>query len=498
MILPALMAFVIAGGIAAWAAERVSPSGPRWIALGVTTAGLLTTGALWARHGAGILGSGRGPWMEEFDVGWIPHLGIRFHLGIDGLSLVLLTLTFFLGAAAVLASWTEIRERVGMFHGALLWILAGIAGVFTALDLFLFYCAWELMLVPMYFLIALWGHERRFRAAVKFFLFTQISGLAMLVSILVLYFHHQMVTGVPSFAYADLLATPLSGRAAFWTMMGFCIAFAVKLPAVPFHTWLPDAHTQAPTAGSVILAGLLLKTGAYGLLRFVLPLYPGAVRELAPAALALAVLGILYGGVLAFAQRDLKRLVAYTSVAHMGFVLLGIFAGDPLALQGAVFLMVAHGISTGGLFVVAGLLQERLGTRQMGRMGGLQDGMPRLGALSTVLVLASIGLPGLADFVGEFLVLVGTYRTSPPAAVLGAVGVLVSTAYGTRLLRQVFRGPGVADRKPADLGPREALVLMVLAAALLWLGLQPKPVLGTSAPALEALRGSAPVEEGPP
>ena len=235
----------------------------------------------------------------------------------------------------MLASWTEIQEAVGFFHLNLLWVLAGIAGVFLAMDLFLFYFAWELMLVPMYFLIAIWGHERRVYAAVKFFLFTQLSGLLMLIAILALYFAHHTATGIFTFEYADLLGTPLSPHAALWIMLGFFVAFAVKLPMFPLHTWLPDAHTEAPTAGSVVLAGLLLKTGAYGLLRFVMPLFPAAARAFAPVAMVLAVIGILYGAILAFAQTDLKRLVAYTSVSHLGFVLLGIFAWNKLALQGA-------------------------------------------------------------------------------------------------------------------------------------------------------------------
>ena len=262
--------------------------------------------------------------------------GIHFHLALDGLSLLLLMLTFLLGIMSVLASWTEIQEAVGFFHLNLLWVLAGIAGVFLAMDLFLFYFAWELMLVPMYFLIAIWGHERRVYAAAKFFLFTQLSGLLMLIAILALYFAHHTATGIFTFEYADLLGTPLSSHAALWIMLGFFVAFAVKLPMFPLHTWLPDAHTEAPTAGSVVLAGLLLKTGAYGMLRFVMPLFPAAAHAFAPVAMVLAVIGILYGAILAFAQTDLKRLVAYTSVSHLGFVLLGIFAWNKLALQGAV------------------------------------------------------------------------------------------------------------------------------------------------------------------
>ncbi len=266
---------------------------------------------------------------------------------------------------SVLVSWTEIQYQVGFFHFNLLWILAGIAGVFLAVDLFLFYFAWELMLIPMYFLIAIWGHEHRRYAAVKFFLFTQLSGLLMLIAILALYFAHHNATGVYTFEYGELLGTPLAPATEMWIMLGFFTAFAVKLPVVPLHTWLPDAHTEAPTAGSVILAGLLLKTGAYGMIRFVVPLFPHAAAPLRAGGHVLGVAGILYGAVLAFSQTDLKRLVACTSVSHLGFVLLGIFAWNSLALEGAVMTMIAHGISTGALFVIVGALQERIHTRDI-------------------------------------------------------------------------------------------------------------------------------------
>ena len=353
---------------------------------------------------------------------WIPALGIGFHLAMDGLSLLLVLLTVFLGMAAVLASWTEIERDVGFFHFNLMATLTGIIGVFIAMDLFLFYFFWELMLVPMYFLIALWGHERRRYAAMKFFLFTQLSGLAMLAAILGLFFIHGSETGIYTFDYLQLLGTPVPPNAARLILAGFLAAFLVKLPAVPFHTWLPDAHTEAPTAGSVILAGLLLKTGAYGIIRFAVPLLPGAATEFAPVAMAIAVIGILYGALLAFAQTDIKRLVAYTSVSHMGFVLLGIFAWNEVALQGAVIQMLCHGVGTGALFILCGALQERIDTRDTQRMGGLWDASPRMGAIWIFFALAALGLPGMGNFVGEFLVLLGTYRVSVPMTVLAATG----------------------------------------------------------------------------
>jgi NADH-quinone oxidoreductase subunit M len=313
-------------------------------------------------------------------------------------------------------------------------------------------------------------------AAVKFFLFTQLSGLLMLIAILALYFAHYRSTGVYTFEYADLLHTTLTPHAAMWIMLGFFIAFAVKLPMIPFHTWLADAHTQAPTAGSVILAGLLLKTGAYGLIRFVLPLFPGAAREFAPVAMTLAVVGILYGAILSFGQTDLKRLVAYTSISHLGFVLLGIFAANALALQGALMTMLCHGISTGALFILVGALQQRTHTREMDSMGGLWATVPRLSGAALFFALASLGLPGLGDFIGEFLVLIGTYQVNIAMAAVAAIGVLAATFYALRFVQRVFQGPNSHAWQLPDLAVREGVMLSAMMALLLWLGLYPQPV----------------------
>jgi len=491
MILLWLIAVLLVAGLLAWFASSWNTHAPRWIGLVATAADFVITLGLWVSHYRQLSLLPNKTWIEEVDWNWISSLGIHFHLALDGLSLLLLMLAFFLGIVSVLVSWQEIRERVGFFHLNLLWVLAGITGVFLAIDLFLFYFAWELMLVPMYFLIALWGHERRQYASMKFFIFTQLSGLLMLIAILALYFAHHAATGVYTFEYEQLLGMPLSSTAAWWVMLGFFVAFAVKLPAVPVHTWLPDAHTEAPTAGSVVLAGLLLKTGAYGLLRFLVPLFPGAARQFAPIAMILAVLGILYGGLLAFGQSDFKRLVAYTSVSHLGFVLLGIFAWNELALQGALVTMIAHGISTGALFVIAGLLQDRMHTRDMDRMSGLWSTVPRLSGAALFFALASLGLPGLGDFVGEFLVLLGTYRVSPTLAALASVGVLVATFYALRLVQRSFHGPNLREWKLLDIGARERLILVPMITALLWLGLYPVPVLNTFKPAMRALQRNA-------
>ena len=491
MMLVWIIVIPLVAGILAWLAARWSTQAPRWISLAAAALDLLLTLDLWIRGGSLVATDAPSIWLAEIDWNWVPRFGIHFHLGVDGLSLLLLALTFFLGVTSVLCSWTEIREHIGFFHLNLMWILAGIAGVFLALDLFLFYFAWELMLIPMYFLIAIWGHERRIYAAIKFLLFTQLSGLLMLIAILALYVMHHQATGVYTFQYGDLLGTPLTPVAERWIMLGFVLAFAVKLPVVPLHAWLPDAHAEAPTAGSVILAGLLLKTGAYGLLRFVMPLFPNAAQEFTPIALVLAVIGIVYGAVMAFAQTDLKRLVAYTSVSHLGFVLLGIFSWNSLALQGAVMTMICHGLSTGALFILVGALQERTHTRDMDRMGGLWTTVPRLSGAALFFALASLGLPGLGDFVGEFLVLLGAYQISVGITVVAAVGILTSTCYALRLVQRVFHGENTQRWQLPDLSPREGLIVAPMIVGLLWLGLYPQPVLNTFAPAMHNLQREA-------
>ncbi|MDQ3829756.1 MAG: NADH-quinone oxidoreductase subunit M [Candidatus Tectomicrobia bacterium] len=491
MILPWLIVILLVGGLLAWLFGRLHPVWARWISLVALAADLTLGLVLWGRYPDELALSGQSVWLAEVNWSWIPRFGVSFHLAVDGLSLLMVLLTFFLGIMAVLASWSEIQERVGFFHFNLLWVMAGIVGVFLALDLFLFYFFWEVMLVPMYFLISIWGHENRVYAAIKFFIFTQASGLLMLLAILALVFIHYRQTGNLTFDYTQLLVTPLAATTQVWLMLGFFIAFAVKLPAVPLHTWLPDAHTEAPTAGSVILAGLLLKTGAYGLLRFVIPLFPEAARAFTPVAMVLGVVGILYGAVLAYAQTDVKRLVAYTSVSHLGFVLLGIFAWNELALQGAVMEMICHGISTGGLFILAGGLQHRLHTRELARMGGLWASAPRMGGAAIFFAMASLGLPGLGNFVAEFLVLAGSFQVAPVLTAVATVGLVIATVYSLRLVQHTFYGPNAEGWRVTDLSARDMVVVVAMMAVLMWLGLYPQAVLDTANPALTRVQHAA-------
>lgn len=484
MILVILIFLPVIGGILAWIAGRWNTTLPRWIALLTMLTHLVIALAAWVTTS---LSSG---WMAEINMPWIPSLGISLHLGADGISLLLVILTSILGVVSVLASWTGITERVGFFHFVLLWILGTIVGVFVSLDLFLFYFFWEMTLVPLYFLIAIWGHEARIYASIKFFIFTQASSLFMLLSILGLYFINAANTGVFSFDYDILLNTTLPAGTALWLCLGFLLAFLVKLPAVPFHTWLPDAHTEAPTAGSVVLAGLVLKLGAYGLFRFVLPLFAGAAQMLSSWMMALGGIGILYGALMAFGQTDFKRLVAYTSVSHMGFVLVGVFSMNPLGLQGAMIVMLAHGISTGALFVMAGILQDRLHTRDMSRMGGLWDTVPRLGGISMLFALASLGLPGLGNFVGEFLVLLGAFQVNLTWTVLATLGFVGSTVYALYLIQRAFQGPNRNDLRLPDINPREAVIFASLIVIIVWMGLNPQPLINTAQPAIQTIQNS--------
>jgi len=476
MILVWMISILLIGGMLCWLVAQWNHVLVKWVALLAVLIDFILICNLWLQyHGTSVPGSNQ--WFINYQVNWIPSFGISFHVALDGLSTVLLMLTFFLGVLAVLCSWNEIRERTGFYYFNLLWTLAGISGVFVALDLFLFYFFWEVMLVPMYFLIALWGDSNRRYAAYKFFIFTQAGGLLMLISILALYFIHAAQSGIYSYDYFNLLNTQLESSTAKWIMMGFMIAFVIKLPMVPLHNWLPDAHSEAPTAGSLILAGLLLKTGAYGIIRFVLPLFPQASADIAWWAMLFGVIGIVYGAMLAFAQTDIKRLIAYTSVSHMGFVLLGIFAFNEIAMQGVVMQMVTHAISTGALFVLAGMLKERLHTRDIGQMGGLWTSMPAMGGVAMLFTMASLGLPTLGNFIAEFLILMGAFLVNVPLTAIATLGLVFSALYSLRLVQKVFLGPTAVEKPLKDFSARELIIMAALSISIVLLGLYPQPVM---------------------
>ncbi len=476
-------------GIAAWVAEGWNKDWPRWISLGAcAVAGLLLIPlySVPAAHELN-LGGTTTTWIEVVNQAWIPRLGINFIFALDGFSLLMVSLTVFLGFVAIISSWDEIPERAGFFQFNLLWTLAGVVGVFTSLDMFLFFFFWEVMLIPMYLLIAIWGHENKAYASMKFFLFTQISGLLMLIAILTLVLTNQAQSGVLTFSYFDLAGHSLGSDLSFWLMCGFFIAFVVKLPGFPFHSWLPDAHTQAPTAASVLLAGILLKTGAYGLIRFTVPLFPEAAREVADLAMILGAISIIYGAMMAFSQTDFKRLVAYSSVSHMGFVLVGVYAWNEIAIQGAVMQMIAHGFSTAALFMTAGAIQHRIHTRDMREMSGLWHDMPRMGAIAMFFIVASLGMPGLGNFIGEFLVLLGAFAVSIPITIAAAIGLITGAIYALIAMQKVFQGEGKENRQLKDFGGRELTAMVPMMIGLIWIGVYPQPVLDILDPVLASL-----------
>jgi len=413
---------------------------------------------------------------------WIPQFGISLHVGLDGISLLLVLLTTLLLPIVVLAAWSADIDNVKALHIAFLVLTTGMIGTFVALDLFLFYVFWEITLIPMYFIIGIWGGPRRIYAAVKFFIFTMVGSVLMLVAILYLaWFHHQQ-TGVWSYDYLDFLRTaPLLPVAGGWLAPGllvfaaFALAFAIKVPIFPFHTWLPDAHVEAPTTGSVILAAVLLKMGAYGFLRFNRALLPDAWDVFVPLIMVLAVIGIIYGALVAMVQPDIKKLVAYSSVSHMGFVMLGLAAGTQASTEGAVLQMINHGLTTGALFLLVGMVYERTHTRLIGDYGGLATSMPVYTGVFLVVTLGSIGLPGLNGFVGEFLILAGAWQAAPTAVVLGGLGIILGAVYMLWMVQRVFWGP-VENEKIAglsDISLREFVVAAPLIVFIVWIGVHP-------------------------
>jgi NADH-quinone oxidoreductase subunit M len=449
----------------------------KWLANIFAFVGFLVSLPLWFGFDA------HGPqfqFMERAD--WIPSIGVQYLLGIDGISLLLILLTTMLGFVAILSSWTAITERVKQYYVFMLFLQTGMLGVFVSLDFLLFYVFWEVMLVPMYFLIGIWGGPRKLYAAIKFFLYTLVGSVLMLLGILSLYFNYYSQMRVYTFDVLELMNVGLPHGIQFWVFLAFFVAFAIKVPMFPFHTWLPDAHVEAPTAGSVILAGVLLKMGTYGFVRFSLPLLPEASKQAVWWMVLLAIIGIVYGALVALAQSDWKRLVAYSSVSHLGFVMLGIFALNSVGLQGGILQMINHGLSTGGLFLIVGLIYERRHSREISDYGGLSKVIPVFAAMFMIIALASLGLPMLNGFIGEFLILLGAFAVEPYGwvwAAFAVLGIVLGAAYLLWLYQRTMFGKldKPENQNLKDLNWRERWTLIPIIVFCVWIGVYPKPFL---------------------
>src|SRR5437868_3351097 len=493
-VLPALLIIPVLGAIVVMLLPvRTNEAGDessaaRQVALWFFILEFLVSVGLWWSYNPADHG-----WQATIDKPWIPSWGVRFTLGIDGIALMMILLTTFIMPLSALGSWTSIRTKVRSYYALLLILTSGMLGVFMARDLFLFYVTWEVMLVPMYFIIGIWGGERRIYASIKFFIYTFLPSLLMLVAIIYLGLHGRGAGAAPDFRYDYVLSASqaLPAKTVLYLFSASFLAFAVKVPMFPFHTWLPDAHVEAPTAGSVILAGIMLKMGTFGFLRFALPLFPGAAMDsrIRMIILILAVIGIIYGALVAMVQPDFKKLVAYSSASHLGFVTLGIFALTLQSVQGALMVMITHGISTGALFLLVGIIYERRHSRLIETYGGIARVVPMFAAVLTFVSLSSIGLPGTNGFVGEFLVLIGSFRTYPVLAIISATGVIFAATYLLSAIQRILFNPldKAENTEIPDLNRRELALLVPLIAVIIWLGVYPAPVLRRMETSAQAL-----------
>ena len=483
-VLSLLIFLPLAGALAAALLDRRREALIRWTGLGVALATLGVAALVAAR----FVASTAAMQFEEQRV-WVSGAGIGYHVGIDGIALPLVLLTAVMLPLGLLSSWGSVLERVKEFTVSMLVLETALLGTFLSLDLVLFYVFWDAVLIPMYFIIGLWGGPRRAYAAVKFILYTMAGSALMLIAIIALYVYSGTVLEARTFDLVALRALDLPMPLQAWLFGAFALAFAIKVPVWPLHTWLPDAHVEAPTAGSVLLAAVLLKMGTYGFLRFLLPLFPEASRLFAPLMITLAVIGILYGGIVSWAQTDLKRLVAMSSVSHLGFVTLGAFVLTAEGLQGSLLQMVNHGISTGGLFLIVGVLYDRTHSRRLDDYGGVAALMPRFAVITTIVMLSSMGLPGTNGFVGEFLILLGAYRANPAYAAWAVGGVVLSAIYLLWMYQRVMHGP-VAVASPArltEIGPRELALFVPLLFLIVWIGLYPNALLRRSEASIQAI-----------
>jgi NADH-quinone oxidoreductase subunit M len=464
----------LAGALVLLLVNKQNVNAIRWIANLVALAGFLISVPLWFWYNPG---SSDFQFVERFP--WIPSVGAEYFLGVDGLSALLILLTTMMGSIAILSSWTAITERVKEYYIFLLVLQTGMLGAFMALDFLLFFLFWEVMLVPMYFLIGIWGSANRLYSAIKFFLYTLVGSVVMLLGILALYFYNHTLTGVYTFDITQFHRLNIPFELQWWIFLAFFLGFAIKVPMFPFHTWLPDAHTDAPTAGSVILAAVLLKMGTYGFLRFSLPILPEASRYFVPMMALLSIIGIVYGALVALAQKDWKRLVAYSSVSHMALVMLGMFALNPVGITGSIIQQLNHGISTGGLFLIVGIVYERRHTREISEYGGLSKVMPVYAAIFLIMTMSSIGLPTLNGFIGEFLILQGVFVANKVWAAFAASGVVLGAAYMLYLYQRTMFGKIENPKNEGlfDLNHREFVTFAPLIVLAVWMGLYPAPFL---------------------
>jgi NADH-quinone oxidoreductase subunit M len=464
----------LAGALVLLLVNKENANAIRWIANVVALIGFVISVPLWFSYNPQ---SGDFQFVERLP--WIPSIGAEYFLGVDGLSALLILLTTMMGFIAVLSSWTAITERVKEYYIFLLVLQTGMLGAFMALDFLLFFLFWEVMLVPMYFLIGIWGSANRLYSAIKFFLYTLVGSVVMLLGILALYFYNHTLTSVYTFDITQFHRLNVPPEMQWWIFLAFFLGFAIKVPMFPFHTWLPDAHTDAPTAGSVILAAVLLKMGTYGFLRFSLPILPDASRTFVPMIAALSIIGIVYGALVALAQKDWKRLVAYSSVSHMALVMLGMFALNPVGITGSIVQQLNHGISTGGLFLIVGIVYERRHTRDISEYGGLSKVMPVYAAIFLIMTMSSIGLPTLNGFIGEFLILQGVFVTSKVWAAFAASGVVLGAAYMLYLYQRTMFGKIENPKNEGlfDLSHREFVTFAPLIVLAVWMGLYPSPFL---------------------